>query len=980
MLFLLVLSAAFANVYGYKILIVVPKAAYSHMNFMGKVADTLVDAGHDVVALQPLIQPLAGNGTRKSRIIQIEVDKELTESLMDAKHHHGQRWTDSTMNPLSILKNIQFLQVITSKTVAKLLSEKELLERLKLENFDVGITELFDFSGIAVFEAIGLKNVVGTHSSSLLEGTAYSIGVPVIPSFMPASAGVTDDSTSFSNRLSNVFFTWISCYFQRSLANAAETVMKEKLGENITPIWDIVSNMSWIITNTEPFLDFAKPTLHKVVDVGGIGVHKPKSLDKKWSTVLSRRPHNVLICFGSHMQSTQMPEKAKAALVKVFKSFSHITFIWKYEDPKNAQFAGVENLYLSEWLPQNDLLADDRLTLFITHGGAGSLMESATYGKPLILIPFFGDQTRNAKLAAKFGIGIHLNKASLFDSNALRQAIESILKDERYTKAAHRMRDLLRKRPFTPEQKMLSLFLLLLAVCDGGTHNILVVIPKMGYSHMNFLGCIADTLVDAGHNVVSLQPLIFPHDSNGTKRSRLIQVDVDATLAEELISTQSMTQGLMWMASAANPLGILGPLPFLKRIVTKSVTKLLENEELLEMLRSEKFDLGITELFDFTGVAVFEAIGLKNMIGVHTQSSIMEGTAYAIGIPVIPSFMPASQAVTDDSTSFTTRVINIVFTYLSYFFQTSVANSAEKAMRAKLGSSATPIWDTVANMSWILSNSEPLLEYGKPTLHKVVDLGGIGVHKPKPLEELRKWHKILNLRKHTVLISFGSVAPSIFMPLAIKRAFIEVIKSYPYVTFIWKYEEPENAPFAEGVENLVLSRWTPQIELIADERLTLFVTHGGSGSMLESATHGKPLIVVPLFGDQTRNAKIIARFGFGIHLHKASLYDSSVLRDAIGTIMNDTRYTEAAHRIRDILAERPFTPAQKLLKTVELAVKFGHIPELLVSGRHLGFITYYNIDILVVFLAICSSITFVLIYVLRRYIRNRRTSAKAKTQ
>ncbi|VDM70264.1 unnamed protein product [Strongylus vulgaris] len=104
----------------------------------------------------------------------------------------------------------------------------------------------------------------------------------------------------------------------------------------------------------------------------------------------------------------------------------------------------------------------------------------------------------------------------------------------------------------------------------------------------------------------------------------------------------------------------------------------------------------------------------------------MEGTAFAIGVPVIPSFMPATLAVSDDSASF----------------------------------------DTVSNMSWILTNCEPLLEFAKPTLNNVVDLGGIG-----------NWNKILNLRKRTVLISFGSVAPSVSMPVAMKEAFIEVIKS-----------------------------------------------------------------------------------------------------------------------------------------------------------------------------------------------------------
>ncbi|KHJ84234.1 hypothetical protein OESDEN_16055 [Oesophagostomum dentatum] len=89
------------------------------------------------------------------------------------------------------------------------------------------------------------------------------------------------------------------------------------------------------------------------------------------------------------------------------------------------------------------------------------------------------------------------------------------------------------------------------------------------------------------------------------------------------------------------------------------------------------------------------------------------------------------------------------------------------------------------------------------------------------------------------------------------------IFSYPDITFIWKYERPENATFADGVENLVLSKWTPQTDLLADPRLTLFVTHGGAGSLLESATQGKPVVVVPLFGDQMRNAKVVTKFGFG---------------------------------------------------------------------------------------------------------------------
>ncbi|VDK59258.1 unnamed protein product [Cylicostephanus goldi] len=171
---------------------------------------------------------------------------------------------------------------------------------------------------------------------------------------------------------------------------------------------------------------------------------------------------------------------------------------------------------------------------------------------------------------------------------------------------------------------LLSIFLVLV-----DSYKILVVNPKLGYSHMNFMGKIADTLADAGHDVVSLESNYY---------------------------------------------------------------SILDDDELLEHLKAEKFDVGITELFDFTGIAVYEAIGLKNMIGTHASNSLAESTAYAIGAPVTPSFMPASQGITGDSTSFSTRAVNLLFTLLSWYFQKSAASAAESVMMKKLGKTATPIW------------------------------------------------------------------------------------------------------------------------------------------------------------------------------------------------------------------------------------------------------------------------------------------------
>ena len=90
-------------------------------------------------------------------------------------------------------------------------------------------------------------------------------------------------------------------------------------------------------------------------------------------------------------------------------------------------------------------------------------------------------------------------------------------------------------------------------------------------------------------------------------------------------------------------------------------------------------------------------------------------------------------------------------------------------------------------MSFIFTNSEPLIDFPRPKLHKVIDIGGIGLKPPKKLNEvgpaallilkiLQNWLKILSKRKRNVLISFGSIAPSSQMPKEFKKNILRVVE------------------------------------------------------------------------------------------------------------------------------------------------------------------------------------------------------------
>jgi UDP:flavonoid glycosyltransferase YjiC (YdhE family) len=52
-----------------------------------------------------------------------------------------------------------------------------------------------------------------------------------------------------------------------------------------------------------------------------------------------------------------------------------------------------------------------------------------------------------------------------------------------------------------------------------------------------------------------------------------------------------------------------------------------------------------------------------------------------------------------------------------------------------------------------------------------------------------------------------------------------------------------------------------------------FITHGGQNSILETVYAGKPVLAIPCFGDQFRNAATVVKKAFGTYV---SLSDITV--------------------------------------------------------------------------------------------------------
>ncbi|CEF68599.1 UDP-glucuronosyl/UDP-glucosyltransferase family-containing protein [Strongyloides ratti] len=434
----------------YKILSVVPHFGGSHVKFMGKVADILVRGGHEVTALMiPLEPDLKMVGTKLAKIINIEKNNEtmkLVEQFFKSKNVWESGIKD-IINARSLVKNF----VLSSKTNCRgVITNSSLIEYLKNEKFDLAITQHIDFCAFGLFKLLDIPAHVSLFAGGLMPSHFKRFGLTFPLAQLPdITLGVNDKEMTFFNRLKNIFSFMMLEMYSNNMMSGIEEVFNEEFGDGYVDIKQQLRDATFHISNSDPFVDLAYPTLSKIVQIGGFSIPKPNALNKEWDSLLSKRKKNVLISFGSIAKSVLMPKEYKEGLIETIKQFPDITFIWKYENPEDGFAKDIENVYLNKWVPQTDLLNDPRLSVFITHGGLNSLSESAHYGMPLIVIPLFADQPRNAKIIEKLGFGKILEKHNLKSPEIIKKTIEDMLEDNNiYRETAKNIKEMIKNRPY----------------------------------------------------------------------------------------------------------------------------------------------------------------------------------------------------------------------------------------------------------------------------------------------------------------------------------------------------------------------------------------------------------------------------------------------------------------------------------------------------------------------------------------------------
>jgi MGT family glycosyltransferase len=144
----------------------------------------------------------------------------------------------------------------------------------------------------------------------------------------------------------------------------------------------------------------------------------------------------VLVALGTMFE--ERPEIFAACVAALRDRPETVVVAHGRTDPATIGEPGP-NTVLRPRVPQVAVLAHARA--FVSHGGLNSVTEALWHGVPLVLLPQAADQPLNAHRVERLGAGLQVRDPT---AATIRAAVERVLADPSYTRAARALGDRLR--------------------------------------------------------------------------------------------------------------------------------------------------------------------------------------------------------------------------------------------------------------------------------------------------------------------------------------------------------------------------------------------------------------------------------------------------------------------------------------------------------------------------------------------------------
>lgn len=475
-------------------------------------------------------------------------------------------------------------------------------------------------------------------------------------------------------------------------------------------------------------------------------------------------------------------------------------------------------------------------------------------------------------------------------------------------------------------------------------YKILGVFPTMAKSHWIIGSSLLKGLAEAGHEVTAISPFTIKPP---VKNLKIIQIQG----IEEII--KKLTPDVL----AIEKMGVIEMFNQFTTMCLTITNHTLTHPLMVDFLASDtKFDVIVLEMF------LTEAmLGL----GHHFNAPVVIVSTFGssrmtndlVGTPSPLSYVPHPFLSFTDRMTFWERVANTIMTGFERVQSIYFYDQYQEEIYNNVFAEPKPTLDELKrNVSLVLLNTHVTLSTPKPYSPNMIEVGGLQVNSvPKPLpEDLKNF--IESAKDGVVYFSLGSNVRSVDLPEEKRAALLNTFRKLKQKV-LWKWEDP-NLP--NKPDNVLISTWFPQDDILSHPNIRLFITHGGLLSTTEATYHGVPLIGIPIFGDQKLNMARTENAGYGLTVAYQNLTEESISW-ALNEMLSNTKYSTQAKIVSSRYRDQPMAPLKTAIYWVEYVARHRGAPHLHSAGQDLLFIQYHNLDVFTFFIAIIFTVIYLFI-------------------
>ncbi|CAH0547825.1 unnamed protein product [Brassicogethes aeneus] len=308
--------------------------------------------------------------------------------------------------------------------------EVEFLINNEKEKFDLLMLEVI-YPGHMAFVDRFKAPFIGLVSLDAPPVIHRAVGNPTNPILYPDTVMPFTSNLTFKQRvvsfLANIGFYVFSTYF--FYPNEDANVAKHFEGYTIRPLNDIQHDMDMLFINVNPVFHKLRPLGPNTIQIGG-GTHlkEAKPLPKELEEYLNGSKNGVVyFSLGTNVKSNLLTDDLKETIIKTLGELPY-DILWKYDE----DITGLpKNIKVSKWIPQQDLFRHPQVKLFITQCGLQSVEEAILMNVPIVGMPFFGDQHKNAQIVLEKEIGLVVDRTNV-KKEEFKEKIIKVIEDPKF--------------------------------------------------------------------------------------------------------------------------------------------------------------------------------------------------------------------------------------------------------------------------------------------------------------------------------------------------------------------------------------------------------------------------------------------------------------------------------------------------------------------------------------------------------------------